>query len=82
MIQFNNAVQFYPVVESTIAAGESKTVAVDVETDKMAGSFTDVVTINTNVPASEKLEIPVNLTVLGVAKPVFPTDTIVEEHVA
>ena len=82
LIQFNNAVQFYPVVESTIAAGESKTVAVDVETDKMAGSFTDVVTINTNVPASEKLEIPVNLTVLGVAKPVFPTDTIVEEHVA
>lgn len=82
LIQFNNAVQFYPVVESTIEAGESKTVAVDVETNKMAGTYTDAVKINTNVPANERIEIPVKLTVTGVAKPVFPTDTIVEEHVA
>ena len=82
LIQFNNAVQFYPVVESTIAAGENKTVVVDVETNKMAGKYTDAVKISTNVPANEKIEIPVNLTVTGIAKPVFPTDTIVEEHVA
>ena len=82
LVQFNNAVQFYPVVESTIAAGESKTVAVDVETDKLAGSYTDVVTIHTNVPTTEKVEIPVSLTVTGTPIPVYPTDTIVEEHVA
>ncbi|MBQ7941226.1 MAG: S8 family serine peptidase [Muribaculaceae bacterium] len=82
LIQFNNAVQFYPVVETTIAPSESKSLNVVVDTDKMAGAYTDVITVNTNIPAKEKIEIPVNLTVTGVAVPVFPTDTIVEEHVA
>ena len=80
-VVFNNAVQFYPVVEASIAAGASKVIDLEVLTDKMAGNYNTNITVNTNVPGSEKVEIPVNLTVNGVAKPVFPADTIVIENV-
>ena len=80
-VSFDNAVQFYPVVESSIAAGASKTVDIDVLTDKMAGNYSSSLAINTNVPGSEKIEIPINLTITGTAKPVFPTDTIYIENV-
>lgn len=82
MIQFNNAVQFIPVVENTLAPNGSKTFGVDVNTAKMAGNYTDAITVNTNVPASETIEVPVNLTVTGTPNVIYPTDTIVEEHVA
>lgn len=82
LIQFNNAIQFIPVVESTLAPNESKTFGVDVDTDKMAGVYTDAITVNTNVPASETIEIPVNLTVNGSPNAIYPTETIIEEHVA
>ncbi len=81
MIQFNNAVQFIPVVETTLAPNASKTLNIDVDTDKMAGTYTDAITINTNIPGNETIEIPVTLTVTGEAKAVTPTE-IVEEHVA
>ena len=81
MIQFNNAVQFTPVVESTLAAGKSKSVNITFDTDKMAGVYSDVITVNSNVPASEKIEIPVNLTINGVARPAFPTEAFIEEHI-
>lgn len=81
MIQFNNAVQFIPVVETTLAPNASKTLTIDVDTDKMAGTYTDAITINTNIPGSETIEVPVTLTVTGEAKVVTPTE-IVEEHVA
>ena len=81
MIQFGNAVQFTPVIESTLAPEASKTVTVNVETDKMAGVYNDVITVNTNVPHSEVVEIPVTLTITGEAKPVFPTEIIVERVV-
>lgn len=80
-VVFNNAVQFYPVVEASIAAGESKTVDIDVLTNKMAGEYSTNITVNTNVPGNEKIEIPVNLTITGEAKPVFPTDSIIVERV-
>ena len=79
-IAFNNAVQFKPVVTQTVAPGEGKTIDINVLTNKMAGNYTGNLEIGTNVPASEKLQIPVNLTVLGEAKPVFP-DTIVVQNV-
>lgn len=82
LIQFNNAVQFIPVVENTLAPNQSKTFGVDVNTDKMAGNYTDAITVNTNVPSSETINVPVNLTVTGTPNIVYPTDTIVEEHVA
>ena len=80
LIQFNNAVQFIPVVETTLAPNESKTVGVDINTNLMAGTYTDAITINTNIPGSETIELPVSLTVTGEAKVITPTE-IVEEHV-
>ncbi len=77
-VAFNNAVQFYPIVESAIAAGESKTIDIDVLTNKMAGDYSTNLVVNTNVPSKERIEIPVNLTITGTAKPVFPTEIIVE----
>ena len=82
LIQFNNAVQFTPVVETTLAPNASKSFGISVDTDKMAGTYSDVVTISTNVPHSETVEIPVNVTITGEPVAVYPTETIVEEHVA
>ena len=79
-LAFGNAVQFTPVVEQTIAAGASRTVDINVHTNKMAGNYTANIDITSNVPASEKIQIPVNLTITGTAKPVFP-DTIVVQNV-
>lgn len=79
-VAFNQAVQFFPVVESSIAAGESKTISMDVVTDKMAGSYSSNIVVNTNVPGSEKVEIPLTLNITGEAQPVFP-DTIIVENV-
>ena len=80
-VAFGNAVQFYPVVESTIAANESKTIDIEVLTDKMGGQYNSTLVVNSNVPGKEKIEIPINLAINGVAKPVFPTDSIIIERV-
>ena len=80
-IQFGNAVQFSPVAESTIEPSQSKSVTLNIDTHKMAGNYTDAVTVNTNVPGSETVTVPVTLTVTGAAEPVFPTDITIE-HVA
>ena len=80
-IAFNNAVQFFPVVENTIAPESSRTIDITVNTNKLAGQYNSNITINTNVPGRETIEIPVNLTLTGEAKPVFPTDSIIVEHV-
>ena len=79
-IKFGNAVQFSPVALSTVAAGASKTVTLNIDTDKMAGDYTDAVAISSNVPGSESIELPVAVTINGVANPVFP-EPIVVEHV-
>lgn len=81
LIQFNNAVQFTPVVEITLAPEDSKTAGITFDTHKLAGNYTDVITVHTNVPSSETIEIPVALTITGEAVPVFPGDVTVE-HVA
>ena len=80
-IQFGNAVQFSPVAEATIEPSQSKSVTLNIDTHKMAGNYTDAVTVNTNVPGSETVTVPVTLTVTGAAEPVFPTDITIE-HVA
>lgn len=80
-IQFGNAVEFAPVLESTLVPEAKKTVKMTVDTDKMAGVYTTDIEMNTNVPGKEKIAIPVNMTITGTAKPVFPTDTIVVERV-
>lgn len=79
-IAFNNAVEFTPVVEQTIAPLESRTIDINVITDKLAGNYNGALRINTNVPSKEKIELPINLTITGTAEPVFP-DTIYVENV-
>ena len=80
-VAFNNAVQFYPVVENTVASKGSRTIDIDVLTGKLAGQYSSNININTNVPSKEKVQIPINLTITGEAKPVFPTDSIIVERV-
>ncbi len=80
-VAFNNAVQFYPVVENTIAPEDNRTIDIDVLTGKLAGQYSSNIDINTNVPSKEKVQIPINLTITGEAKPVFPTDSIIVERV-
>ena len=80
-IQFGNAVQFSPVAEASVEPSASKTVTLNVNTNKMAGDYSDAVTINTNVPHKEKISFPVNITITGAANPVFP-GALSLEHVA
>ncbi len=80
-VQFGNAVEFTPVVDVTVPAGANRTIDIDVKTDKLAGVYNSNITINSNVPSKEKVEIPIELNIVGVAKPVFPTDTIVVERI-
>ncbi|MEE0975955.1 MAG: S8 family serine peptidase [Muribaculaceae bacterium] len=80
-VVFNNAVQFFPVVENTIAPESSRTIDITVNTNKLAGQYNSNITLNTNVPGRETIEIPINLTLTGEAKPVFPTDSIIVERV-
>lgn len=80
-VAFNNAVQFYPVVENTIAPESSRTIDFTVNTNKLAGQYNSNINISTNVPGKEAIEIPINLTITGEAKPVFPTDSIIVERV-
>ena len=80
-VQFGNAVEFTPVTEISVPAGENRTVNIDIVTDKMAGVYNNAIKVNSNVPGKEKVEIPLNLSITGVAKPVFPTDTIIVERI-
>ena len=80
-VTFNNAVQFYPVVENNIMAEDSRTIDFNIATNKLAGQYNSNIDINTNIPGEEKIRIPINLTITGEAKPVFPTDPIIVERV-
>lgn len=71
-IKFNTAMQFSPVTTIGLEPGESATVGLSLRTDRMGGTYTDVLTVNTNVPTRAKIEIPVNLTVIGTPDPVLP----------
>ena len=80
-VAFNNAVQFYPVAENTIEPEANRVINIDLNTNKMAGQYTSSIDINTNIPGHESIQIPINLTITGEAKPVFPTDSIIIERV-
>lgn len=79
-LAFGNAVQFTPVIEQTVAPNASKTVDINVITDRMAGVYTGNLEVNSNVPSSEKIQIPINVTITGEADPEFP-DTVYVENV-
>lgn len=78
MVSFNNAVAFSPMVEAPVAPGESETIGIDLDTKRMAGQYTSVFGITSNVPGSEKLEIPVTLNITGTSQPKWPSDITVE----
>ena len=80
-VAFNNAVQFYPVVENTIKPNDGRLIDFNILTDKMAGTYNSAIDINSNVPGKEKIQIPIDLTITGEAKPIFPTDSIIVERV-
>lgn len=75
-IQFGNAVEFSPVVELSLAPGQSAVADIEVDARLMGGSYESVINVATNVPGSEKTEIPVYLTVNGSPEAVFPEGTI------
>lgn len=79
MMSFDNAIQFTPVTELTVAPGEKDDVVMDFDTKRMAGDYTAVLNMTTNVPARESVEIPVALHITGEAAPVWPEDIVVEQ---
>lgn len=48
----------------------------------MAGEYSSNLTLTTNVPSKESVEIPVNLTITGEAKPVIPEGVSIENVLA
>ena len=78
MVTFDQAVSFYPVVQSPVEPGQSETIRLDFDTRRMAGTYETAINVNTNVPGKEKIEIPVSMTLTGEAKPVWPADVTVE----
>ena len=81
LIAFNKAVQFTPIVESTLAPNASETVGFDFVTNKMQGVYTSNINVKTNIPRKEDINIPVTLNITGVAAPVMPTDCSVEHPI-
>lgn len=77
-VSFGTAVEFTPVVESIVEPGAKVEMPISINTAKMAGEYSSVFKINTNDPVKEKVTIPVNLTVTGEAKPVFPGTIVIE----
>ncbi len=78
MMTFNQAINFSPVVEAPLAPGKSETVGLSFNTRHMAGNYTGSLQVNTNVPGSEKIAIPLDINLTGEAKPVWPADVTVE----
>jgi subtilisin family serine protease len=77
-IAFNNAVEFSPVVEQTLAPGAKTTADIKVVADVMKGDYTSSINVATNVPGKEKIVIPVTLNVTGEAQPAFSDDVVIE----
>lgn len=80
-ITSGNAVLFSPVKSYTVAAGESKVVPVELLADDLADTYEREIIINTNVPTSPVVTVPVSMTITGEAVAVFP-DSVGGELVA
>ncbi len=73
-IQFNNAVEFSPVVQMSLPAGQSDVADIKVNANILGGEYASSITVTTNVPSNGKIEIPVSLTVNGTPEPVLPEE--------
>ena len=57
-----------------IETNTTKSIALEILADKVAGCCETAVQVQTNIPTNTLVEIPVNLTITGEAKPVYPTE--------
>lgn len=71
-VRMDGAIELYPVKTATVAAGETKDVDFVINAEKMAGHYPTNLTLNTNIPTKPVINLPVDLTITGEAKPVFP----------
>lgn len=81
LISFGTGVEFTPISESELAPGASETIGMDFATKKMQGVYKTNINIKSNVPHKENIDIPVSLTINGVAAPVMPEDITVEHPI-
>ena len=73
-VVMNQSVEFYPVKKEQIEPNTTKSLELEILADKMAGTYETAVQVQTNIPTNPLVEIPVNLTITGEAKPVYPTE--------
>lgn len=79
-VAFNNAVSFAPVRQNTLQPNEKDEIGLTFNTDRFAGVYESSLTVNTNQPSKESIEIPVQLNITGTAVPEIP-DSVIVEHV-
>ena len=80
-INAGNALEFTPYKNYVVAPGKSTNLPVELYADKLADTYDYVLNLNTNVPASESVKLPVKLNITGEAKPEFPAEIDVEQVV-
>ena len=73
------AIEVQPEFDYVIAPGSSVDLGVTVKADKLADTYENLLTLTTNDPNSQKVEIPVVLTTTGEALPVVPESLSVKQ---
>lgn len=71
-ITTGNAVEIQPVRMFTVPAGGKVEVPIEILADSLGGEYSTEIAIQTNVPTKQRVTVPVQLTINGEAKPVFP----------
>lgn len=71
-ITTGNAVEIQPVRMFTVPAGGQVKVPIEILADSLGGEYSTEIAIQTNVPTKQRVTVPVQLTINGEAKPVFP----------
>lgn len=71
-ITTGNAVEIQPVRMFTVPAGGQVEVPIEILADSLGGEYATEIAIQTNVPTKQRVTVPVQLTINGEAKPVFP----------
>lgn len=71
-ITTGNAVEIQPVRMFTVPAGGQVEVPIEILADSLGGKYATEIAIQTNVPTKQRVTVPVQLTINGEAKPVFP----------
>lgn len=67
-----NAVEFYPSVSYNVAPGTEVGIPVEIKADSLADTYLFSIDMNTNVPKSENVGVPVEFTISGEALPQMP----------